>query len=495
MAHGRPLFAFLLALLAWPAAAVAQTTTYSYTGSEQTFTVPPGVSSITVTATGGAGGGAGYFPGGRGALVTGTLHVSRGQVFYLEVGGNGSGPSGGFNGGGDSGVWGGLSVFGGGGASDLRTVPRDETGSLASRVIVAAGGGGSAYPAAAPGDAGSAGGVTPGAPPSAAGGAGTAIGGGAGGCTPLGEGCGQMGTLGRGGDGGASAGSLYPAEGGGGGGGLYGGGGGAGAGDGIGGGGGGSSLVPTGGSVGIAPRGQAPAIVITTRPAPTRYISLGDSVAAGVAAGEDHGWTQLFFNNFLTTHAGGGIDQYVNDANSGENSDSLLAAGGQLDVAIDQINDPGTNTKFVSLQIGANDALGVADCAGGVNVSPCRLAANFTTALDRLKAALAKDPGSETIEVVAYYNPGVDTPLAPFFDGILFGTDGTLDCSGSGAELGLQDLITCIGRAKGAVVADPYPAFEIGGQSFIWDDGVHPNAAGHEAIAAAAEAAVIAARN
>jgi lysophospholipase L1-like esterase len=252
-------------------------------------------------------------------------------------------------------------------------------------------------------------------------------------------------------------------------------------------------LVPTGGSLTLAARGQAPAIVIATHPAPTRYISIGDSVAAGVGATDSHGWSALLFDNFLSTPPGGKIDQAAYDAVPGETSGSLIASGSQMDTAVAQIADPGTDTKFVSLQIGANDALGVADCLGGVNVSPCPFAANFATALDRLNAALAQDPGRETVEVVAYYNPAVGTPAEAAFDGVLLGTDGKVDCSGTGAELGLQDLITCIGAAKGAVVADPYPAFEIGGQSFIWD-GLHPNDAGHAAIAAAAQASILAAR-
>jgi lysophospholipase L1-like esterase len=125
--------------------------------------------------------------------------------------------------------------------------------------------------------------------------------------------------------------------------------------------------------------------------------------------------------------------------------------------------------------------------AAGVNVAPCPFAQNFSHILDQLNTALADDPGIETLEVVDYYNPGTQTPSAPFFDAKLFGTDGTLDCAGTGAELGLTDLMTCIGRAKGAVVADPYPAFEAGGQAFIFSDGLHPNDAGYAAIAAVAE--------
>src|SRR6187200_3381342 len=85
--------------------AAATTQTFTYTGSEQTFTVPAGVSTIHVLAIGGQGGKAGEV-GGLAAEVQGDLTVKPGQVFYVEVGGNsggGGGPvnPGGFNGGGE----------------------------------------------------------------------------------------------------------------------------------------------------------------------------------------------------------------------------------------------------------------------------------------------------------------------------------------------------------------------------------------------------------
>ena len=122
---------------------------YSYTGTVQTFTVPYGVTTITVQAFG-AQGGAGYYSGGYGGYVFASLKVIPGQVLYLYVGGAGSKgysnayPSGGYNGGGygssnycySGGYW--YSGGGGGGATDIRTT----SGMLASRIVVAGGGGG-----------------------------------------------------------------------------------------------------------------------------------------------------------------------------------------------------------------------------------------------------------------------------------------------------------------------------------------------------------------
>ena len=67
------------------------TCTYTFTGAEQTFTVPAGITSIQVTAIGASGGVNGYHPetpAGRGAQVSGTLAgLSGGPTLYIDVGG------------------------------------------------------------------------------------------------------------------------------------------------------------------------------------------------------------------------------------------------------------------------------------------------------------------------------------------------------------------------------------------------------------------------
>ncbi|HET8978904.1 MAG TPA: hypothetical protein VFN87_12145 [Solirubrobacteraceae bacterium] len=172
------------ALLTAPVAAAqsgADTKTFSYTGAEQSWVVPDGVTAINVTAYGALGGGN---PGvGHGQIATGTITVTPGETLYIEVGGQGgasnsatypcadanfandqttcSGAHGGFNGGGES--MGGptndpylqypaLSGDGGGGGSDVQTVsgpapavggpPAVSAPAVASRLIVAGGGGG-----------------------------------------------------------------------------------------------------------------------------------------------------------------------------------------------------------------------------------------------------------------------------------------------------------------------------------------------------------------
>src|SRR5580658_449784 len=94
-----------------------QSQTFNYTGGAQDFTVPAGVTKITVVAIGAHGAGSPEAYGGR---VHATVPVKPGEQLVVYVGGNGSGTTGGFNGGGTggSGPYGGG--YGGGGASDIR---------------------------------------------------------------------------------------------------------------------------------------------------------------------------------------------------------------------------------------------------------------------------------------------------------------------------------------------------------------------------------------
>ena len=110
--------------------------TFGYTGGQQTFTVPSGVTKIGIDIYGAQGGAAGTFmTGGLGGYAHGTLSVTPGETLYIYVGGQPNSATGGFNGGG-TGAGNGM---GGGGGSDIRVGATD----LGSRVLIAGGGGGS----------------------------------------------------------------------------------------------------------------------------------------------------------------------------------------------------------------------------------------------------------------------------------------------------------------------------------------------------------------
>lgn len=240
----------LLAFLLVPSFAIGQviSVTFTYTGAPEYWTVPSGVTTLSVTLTGGMG--AGDTLGGHGAEVICDIAVTPGDILEINVGGNGVDTIGGYNGGGAGGgaIHDSLAGGGGGGASDIRIAPY----ALGDRIVVAGGGGGKGggYDYISGGDSGCPDGEN-GENGFGPGGSGaTASTAGVGG-TPWGAGeSGFDGMLGSGGDGGVD--SCYnKAPGGGGGGGYYGGGGGAtdcfdGPTASGGGGGGGSSLVPPG---------------------------------------------------------------------------------------------------------------------------------------------------------------------------------------------------------------------------------------------------------
>lgn len=274
---------FVLLALCVPVFLFSQTTqTFTYTGSSQTWVVPPCVYDVQVTVAGAEGGGG---SGGNGAVVTATLSVTPGQTLQMNVGGSGQCPGAGWNGGGagDPGLY---TSCGGGGASDIRVSPYN----LSNRLIVAGGGGGQAggNPTnAAGGVGGCASGVTGTASYGGSGTGGSQTAGGIGGYPYASPGTyGQNGSLGQGGAGGVDN-CTSSASGGGGGGGYYGGGGGGP--DcisftsyiGGGGGGGGSSFTPTGGNCSQGTNNGPGYITITFTPGSPATASNGGPYCEG----------------------------------------------------------------------------------------------------------------------------------------------------------------------------------------------------------------------
>ncbi len=105
-----------------PAGTAGSTTTVTYTatGQEQRFVVPPGVTRVRVVAVGGPGGDS-EGAGGRGAVVTATLAATAGATLYVEVGGAGQvSGRGSFNSGGAGTEDAAEGSGGGDGASDIR---------------------------------------------------------------------------------------------------------------------------------------------------------------------------------------------------------------------------------------------------------------------------------------------------------------------------------------------------------------------------------------
>ncbi len=102
--------------------------TFNYTGSQQSWTVPSGITTVTIECYGAQGGNS----GGEGGYASADYPVTPGSTLYIYVGGT-NGYNGGGTGGADDGV-----NRNGGGASDVRFGGT----ALSNRVVVAGGGGG-----------------------------------------------------------------------------------------------------------------------------------------------------------------------------------------------------------------------------------------------------------------------------------------------------------------------------------------------------------------
>lgn len=380
-------------LVAAPLARAADpvTATFSFTGGEQQFVVPAGVSSVHVVLIGGRGGTdplRGRTPG-WGARVEGDLAVSPGTTLYIEVAGNGT-IGGGFNGGGAAA----NAPTGGGGASDIRTTPRANVGSLDSRLIVAGGGGGSG----SGGDGGNAGG--PGAdasPVSRGGGAGTSTAGGAGGVSGGGMPAGTAGGLGIGGIGGGNE------VGGGGGGGFFGGGGGGGdvfTVPGSAGGGGGSSFLGSAtNTVSTIDGTGTPLIEISYTPGSGSGVDRGtvgaDVTVPSSAACLELSTTSISFGTQLLGSEDQPATPDVNVTNCSGNSAELLASGSDA-------TGPGASWTLVG---------GTETCADTLGLDRYRLSLEGSGFVDQIgltttpRSLFALDPGETAFHVARIWMP------------------------------------------------------------------------------------------
>ncbi len=346
--------------------------TFTYTGAEQTFTVPAGVFVLEVRAVGGSGGdvpegGA----GGAAAQASGALRVTPGEALYIEVGGHG--------GEGERVNWGGFDggaggAGGGGGASDVRTSPLASGLAPDDRLIVAGGGGGGgASGVDAGGSGGSAG--RPGANAAGrnlGGAAGThGAPGGLGGCVS-----GKAGRLGGGGAGGNCG--FGPAGGGGGGGYIGGGGGGGGSSIAGGGGGGGSSLEPAGGSVVLASLITQPEVQISYLEPALNTAALTTGAASAITqtsatlnatVNPEGGGVSSCYFEYGTSEEYGSTAPCTSPLGSGQNPPAVSVSVGNLD----------PNTTYHFRAVGIN--LGGASYGGDQS---------FTT----LKKTPASPPGS-----------------------------------------------------------------------------------------------------
>ena len=123
---------------------LAATTTFSFTGSNQTFTVPAGVTSITMEGFGAAGGAGENCAnsGGKGGYLKSTITVTANDTLTIVVGEKGGNSAGAiFGGGGEGGTGGTMSNVRGGSGGGATHVKNSSGTTL---FVIGAGGGGGA---------------------------------------------------------------------------------------------------------------------------------------------------------------------------------------------------------------------------------------------------------------------------------------------------------------------------------------------------------------
>lgn len=149
------------------------------------------------------------------------------------------------------------------------------------------------------------------------------------------------------------------------------------------------------------------------------YLALGDSIATGTEAAGNNDDRPGYPSNLLPLLQRISPDvELVLLARDGETSTSLLAAGGQIDDAIDLIEArraTGERVGLVTLTIGGNDIIELlrrfpADPDTAFAGALEEFEANFATILDRLLAALEDQNGIRegNLLVMDYYNPYPD---------------------------------------------------------------------------------------
>ena len=211
------------------------------------------------------------------------------------------------------------------------------------------------------------------------------------------------------------------------------------------------------------------------------YVALGDSISGGWGASSpQRSWVQLYYGYLQKSR--NVTDLYTLALNGATSADLRSREYFALN-AIRAKSD----TKVVTIDIGINDVHGGGglECLRGANEPGCAFTGNLRAILKAVNRALATDPGKEVVQVMQYYNAGIGTPKASEQRKELLGTDGKVDCAGTGTALGLNDLIHCISIEQGATPIDVLPIFDKAGKAFLAGDQKHPNDAGHRAIAKA----------
>lgn len=229
---------------------------------------------------------------------------------------------------------------------------------------------------------------------------------------------------------------------------------------------------------GANPTGPAPTTV--SKENGQEYLALGDSIAFGVGASspQELGYPAVFYRQYLTK-AMPGFTSYKNLAIPLETTTSFISrpqVKSQLDLALAELANgqkTGPRVSLVSLTIGGNDVL-----AARTKSQPEKEAVlkNFDANFQKILGAFAPytRDGPTQLIVTTYYNP--------------FGSGASgLSSDDTVWMQRFNDLIKQRAAEFKAKVADFFPPIAGQEKKLTWISGgdIHPNTAGHAALAAA----------
>jgi lysophospholipase L1-like esterase len=261
----------------------------------------------------------------------------------------------------------------------------------------------------------------------------------------------------------------------------------------------------------LALAGAVPAIAESNTPdrfgSPV-YLALGDSVAAGVGAqpfvsGYPEQVGALLEQGYnteadkVTPNATDDFD-VVNDAVGGATTATLITAALPGALALieqrDADRDPFNDVEVITVTIGGNDIFNpvVAACLLDATPTDCQSVVDAALAaaqagLNEILGALTATAGRHTeVVITTYYNPIGSCFLSQLNPAAVAVGDVVLE-GGTVSGLvtvddGLNDRIRAAAAANGVQVAELFGALT-GGQFVGGRDCLHPNLAGHTAIA------------
>ena len=241
-----------------------------------------------------------------------------------------------------------------------------------------------------------------------------------------------------------------------------------------------------------APAGPSPEATPSRSDAPSTYLALGDSVAAGVGASdpETRGYVPVLaglLDDRLGCDGGRPPGCPVRERNlavAGATTGSLLRD--QLPRALTLI-ETAPDVRLVTVTVGGNDVFApiLRSCSRSVEDPACPRAVRDSlrrvdAGVDELLRQLTSAVGPATpVAVMTYYDPLPACRLAslrPLAEQVLEGTD---------AEPGLNDVLRVRAAEHGALVVETADRLTAPGDFVGGLDCLHPSTAGHARIAQA----------